>query len=146
MRDEAARGTLEFSLVELDRLSCGCESILRSPIPLFYTQHSARFMTLWLGLLPLGLVTVLGWQAVPAEGVVAFVLLGLDEIAMQLEEPFGVLPLESMVRSVKGDLDTLVSCRKDDLGLLQSGEDRTIGRESPSAMLLRPIGNAEFRE
>jgi len=32
----------------------GCERILRTPVPLFYSHHISRFMTIWLALLPLG--------------------------------------------------------------------------------------------
>lgn len=47
-------------------------------------QHVSRFMTVWLGLLPLGLVTLLGWQAVPAMAAISFALLGIDEIGLQV--------------------------------------------------------------
>ena len=30
---------------------------------------------------------------VPVSGTIAFLLLGIDEIGVQLEEPFGILPL-----------------------------------------------------
>lgn len=29
------------------------------------------------------------WAVIPVEGIIAYLLLGIDEIAIQLEEPFG---------------------------------------------------------
>lgn len=37
----------------------------------------------------------------PVEGIIAYLLLGIDEIAIQLEEPFGILPLESLCDAVQ---------------------------------------------
>lgn len=34
-----------------------CERIFGSPVPLVYTRHTARFLALWLFLLPLGMYT-----------------------------------------------------------------------------------------
>jgi len=112
-RDNQVRGLVEAALMDIDKQMSGCETLIRSPMPLFYTQHVSRFMTVWLGLLPLGLVTLLGWQAVPAMAAISFALLGIDEIGLQIEEPFGVLPLESMVRTASADMDLLVRARAD---------------------------------
>jgi len=99
-------------MIEMERDFAACESLLTHPTPLFYTHHAARFLVIWLGLLPFGLVTRLGWQAILAEPVVAFALLGIDEIGMQLEEPFGILPLESATDRVASDIDMLLESRR----------------------------------
>eukprot|EP00669_Euglena_mutabilis_P011804 TRINITY_DN6413_c0_g1_i1.p1 TRINITY_DN6413_c0_g1~~TRINITY_DN6413_c0_g1_i1.p1 ORF type:complete len:333 (-),score=123.40 TRINITY_DN6413_c0_g1_i1:115-1113(-) len=80
----------------------GSERILRTPIPLSYTRLTARFLLLWLLLLPLGISgdivrsgqTV--WLTVPAVAFIAFLLLGIDEVGVQIEEPFSILPLEGI--------------------------------------------------
>ena len=41
------------------------ERLLSSPIPLFYTRHTSRFLTVWLLLLPLGLWEPLGYVSFP---------------------------------------------------------------------------------
>ena len=48
---------------------------------------------IWLALLPFSLWTGCRWLMVPVAGTIAFLLLGIDEIGVQLEEPFGILPL-----------------------------------------------------
>jgi putative membrane protein len=36
----------------------------------------------------------LGWLSVPISMVVSFLLFGIEEIGVQIEEPFGILALE----------------------------------------------------
>lgn len=52
-----------------------CNRILTTPIPLSYTRHTARFMVLWLALLPLALWAVCGWGSVLATALVSLALL-----------------------------------------------------------------------
>ena len=72
----------------------GCERILRTPIPLSYTKLTSRFLALWLLLLPFGLWNELGWEGCLFTPVLTILLYALDEIAIELEEPFSLLPLE----------------------------------------------------
>ena len=80
-----------------------CEKLLRTPIPLGYTRYSVRFLWLWLSLLPFALAnnfaagSMWGYLPEPALPVamlfVSFVFLSIEDIAVQIEEPFSVLPL-----------------------------------------------------
>jgi predicted membrane chloride channel (bestrophin family) len=36
----------------------------------------------------------MGWLTIPAGAMLAFFLFGIEEIGVQIEEPFGILPLE----------------------------------------------------
>lgn len=47
-------------------------------------QHVARFLAVWLGTLPFALVATLGWQAIPTMAIISFILIGIDEIALQV--------------------------------------------------------------
>eukprot|EP00310_Coccolithus_braarudii_P021773 CAMPEP_0183342280 /NCGR_PEP_ID=MMETSP0164_2-20130417/8406_1 /TAXON_ID=221442 /ORGANISM="Coccolithus pelagicus ssp braarudi, Strain PLY182g" /LENGTH=281 /DNA_ID=CAMNT_0025512809 /DNA_START=56 /DNA_END=901 /DNA_ORIENTATION=- len=87
-----------------------CESFLRTPIPLGYTRYTERFLFLWLTTLPLALTrTFCGFQAgtwwegkldepwplvVFTVGFISVIFLSIEDIAVQQEEPFAVLPLE----------------------------------------------------
>ena len=60
----------------------------------------------WL-LLPLGMCpafdgALVQWTLVPASALVALFFLGIDELAVQLEEPFSILPLEAMCDGIDG--------------------------------------------
>jgi len=71
-----------------------CENILATPIPVGYTKHTTRFLFLWLALLPLALQSDLGIATVFGEQLIAFGLLGIEDIGIQIEEPFAVLPID----------------------------------------------------
>jgi ion channel-forming bestrophin family protein len=76
------------------------ERILTSPVPLVYSRHLARFLAVWLILLPFGLYDSFAnsWNhiaMVPATTVISVMLFGIEEIGTQLEEPFTVLPMQS---------------------------------------------------
>merc|ERR1719390_203636 len=78
-----------------------CERIFRSPIPLVYTRHTARFLTSFMVLLPLALWEPMKgtwnhWATIPATTILAIFLFGIEELGIQIEEPFGILPLEAL--------------------------------------------------
>ena len=85
-----------------------CERILTTPIPLSYTRHTSRFMVIWLSALPLGLYGTCGWATIPLSMVITFLLLGIDEIGVQIEEPFGLLPLDDVCDEIEGDLFSML--------------------------------------
>jgi len=91
---------MEFNTDELFDDIGGCENIFATPIPLGYTKHTARFLLLWLGLLPFALEQQLGFGLVFSQQLVAFGLLGIEDIGIQLEEPFSVLPLKRIVSKI----------------------------------------------
>ncbi|GIL77593.1 hypothetical protein Vretimale_6815 [Volvox reticuliferus] len=106
---EQARMRLEADINLMSQALGACEKILRNPIPLSYTRHTSRFLILWLLWLPLALWGKVGWCVVPVEAVMTYLLLGIDEIAIQMEEPFGILPLENMCEAVQQSVEQLSS-------------------------------------
>ena len=56
-------------------------------------RHTSRFLVMWLAFLPFSLWDACHWVTIPASGIIAFLLLGIEEIGVQIEEPFGILPL-----------------------------------------------------
>jgi len=65
-------------------------------------------MVIWLSALPLGLYGSCGWATVPLACTIAFLLLGIDEIGVQIEEPFGLLPLDDLCGEIENDLFEMV--------------------------------------
>jgi len=93
-----------------------CERIFANPVPLVYTRHTARFLSAWLLLLPLGLWEGFGssWNhlaLLPAATVVSIFLFGIEELAVQLEEPFSILPLEALCEEVAVAADAMLEGR-----------------------------------
>ena len=67
------------------------ERLLTSPVPLFYSRHTARFVSVWLALLPFALYDPFAssWNhlgMIPATAVLSVFLFGIEELATQLEE------------------------------------------------------------
>jgi len=77
-----------------------CENIFATPIPLGYTKHLTRFLFLWLLLLPLALEGQLGYGIVFVQQLLGFGLLGVEDIGIQIEEPFAVLPLKRITTKI----------------------------------------------
>merc|ERR1719183_954819 len=92
-----------------------CERILSTPIPVGYTIHTARFLFLWLLLLPLALEQQLGLGTVFGEVVLGFGLLGIEDIGIMLEEPFCVLPLEAMCNKIARESRGLQAANKKEM-------------------------------
>lgn len=89
--------------------ACGtCERVLRTPIPLRYTRHTSRFMVIWLTALPFGLYATCGWATIPISVVIGFFLLCIDEIGVQIELPFGLLPLDGLCDEIEDDLKCMI--------------------------------------
>jgi putative membrane protein len=96
--NDAAHKSLESDLLELNRVYGMCERIRMSPIPPMYTRHTSRLLMFWLFALPLALDSLgMGLAGVLGVSYVAgFMTLGLDEISMQLEQPFRLMPMHQL--------------------------------------------------
>ena len=98
------------------------ERILKTPIPLSYTRMTSRFLMLWLALLPVALYQNLGWSCVPTEAFIAFCFMGIEEIGVQIEEPFSILALEAICGSVQDNCVAMVQAEERDLALIQRSD------------------------
>ena len=89
---------LESAIDDLDAVIGGCERLLTSPIPSTYSRHLSRIMVMYLAILPFALVATgtpsLG--AAVASALVSYVIVGVDEIGMEIENPFPLLPLQQL--------------------------------------------------
>jgi ion channel-forming bestrophin family protein len=89
----------------------GCERILKTPMPLVYAIKARRFILIYLLLLPLSLISEAGLMATPIAILVAYPLLSLDRIGMELQNPFSVknlshLPLQTICEGIKNSAAT----------------------------------------
>lgn len=96
---------VDKSIVVLCDQAGACERIFSSPVPLVYTRHTARFLSLWLLLLPFALYDQFGhtWNhigMIPCASAVAFFFFGIEELAVSLEEPFSILPMHAMTNGI----------------------------------------------
>lgn len=93
--DEKRRVEIDKSLVIIGDCMGKCDRVYEQPVPLVYTRHTARFLSMWMLMLPLGLYqSVNNWILVPSVGILALFLFGIEELAIQLEEPYSILPMK----------------------------------------------------
>jgi ion channel-forming bestrophin family protein len=83
-----------------------CERILKTPMPLVYAIKARRFILIFLLLLPFSLIENLGFSAVFIFFLVAYPLLSLDRIGLELQNPFATqnlshLPLHTICDTIK---------------------------------------------
>ena len=98
----------------LDALG-GCERIVKTPIPFAYAQHIKSFLLLFCFTTPFAMVDSMGLLAPIAAMVVGFALFGIEEIGVEIEDPFGYdpndLPLDAIGQTIDGDIDALLALR-----------------------------------
>jgi len=82
----------------------GCERIRNTLIAGSYRSYAIKCLVLYLLALPWGLVHDLNWLTIPVTMIIAYIMIGLETIADDVEEPFGRdlddLDLESLCRTI----------------------------------------------
>ncbi|MGI0488334.1 bestrophin family protein [Pantanalinema rosaneae CENA516] len=91
----------------------GCERILRTPMPLAYAIHLKQLLLLYCLSLPFQMVDNLGWWTGPVVGLISFTLFGIEEIGIEIENPFGHdpndLPLDAICATMLRNIEDLIS-------------------------------------
>lgn len=102
------------------------ERLLTSPVPLFYSRHTARFLSFWLLLLPFAMYEpfATSWNhiaMIPATAVISVFLFGIEELATQLEEPFTILPMQIFCDKIFNWCNEIVTFEPGDNGMKVKG-------------------------
>jgi putative membrane protein len=91
----------------------GCERILRTPIPLAYAIHLKQLLLLYCLSLPLQVVAGFGWWTGPIVALISFALFGIEEIGIEIENPFGHdpndLPLDTICATMQRNIEDLIT-------------------------------------
>lgn len=112
-----------------------CERIVQTPIPLHYSRHTSRFLTLYCNSLPLIITPSLGCLAPVMMLILTWALFGILEIGHLIEEPFNrgsdddglqLLPLNQLCRTVRRDVRELIVLARAES---EAGFDPLFGRE-----------------
>ncbi|WP_414584783.1 bestrophin family protein [Scytonema sp. PCC 10023] len=106
---------LHSLLDELVNLLGGCERILKTPVPLVYTITLKMLLTIYFLLLPWQLVSGFTWWTGPIVAFLSCILLAIDEIGAEIEQPFGQdpndLPLDVICKvMLRNTYDLCSSC------------------------------------
>lgn len=68
------------------------DRIRQTPIPFAYVNQLKVFMMLYFISIPLALCPVLSWGSILGAAAIAYALLGIEEIGVEIEDPFGEDP------------------------------------------------------
>ncbi len=129
LRDAVEHGGMDrvaFLAVDRERAQLidhlgGCERILKTPLPRVHTSKLRRFIVLYLLALPIAVVET-WWFPGLVTALVAYPLLAIDQIAVELENPFSPrnlshLPLGPICDTIQGNLLALL---EDEAALTES--------------------------
>lgn len=90
----------------------GCERILRTPIPLAYAIHLKQLLLIYCLGLPFQMVKELSWWMVPVVAILSFALFGIEEIGIEIENPFGYdkndLPIDAICATMRQNIEDLM--------------------------------------
>jgi putative membrane protein len=104
-----------------------CERIHKTPIPYAYMVHLRRSLLLYCYTLPFAFLHDFGWGTIVVTLVMTYLLLGIEEIGVEIEDPFGTtpndLPLEKISATIEGDVLALVPSAATPRGALAAGAD-----------------------
>jgi len=89
----------------------GCERIKNTPIPFSYSSFVKKFIILYSLALPIAYVVSIGWLMIPVTVFVFYVLMSLEVIAEEIEDPFNNdendLPTEKMAQNIEKNIDLI---------------------------------------
>ncbi|POW08621.1 hypothetical protein PSTT_07394 [Puccinia striiformis] len=109
----AGHSRLVASISTLTDLFSTIDGIGMTKIPACYCIHLKQCTTLYLWALPLTLVSDLGWALIPFVSIVAFTLVGIEALARECENPFGVdpsdLPLDFICADLRNEVEHLIA-------------------------------------
>jgi ion channel-forming bestrophin family protein len=94
-----------------------CERILKTPLPIAYSIQIRQFIFVFLVALPFGILLVADWLTPLVTMLVAFPILALDEIGVELQNPFSTdrlnhLPLDEICSQLERNLLSLLEAPK----------------------------------
>eukprot|EP00596_Hydrurales_sp_CCMP1899_P007299 CAMPEP_0119039538 /NCGR_PEP_ID=MMETSP1177-20130426/9092_1 /TAXON_ID=2985 /ORGANISM="Ochromonas sp, Strain CCMP1899" /LENGTH=197 /DNA_ID=CAMNT_0007003555 /DNA_START=806 /DNA_END=1396 /DNA_ORIENTATION=+ len=100
---------IDKGLMEMTGAYYTCDRIYTTPIPLMYTRHTARFLLIWLLTVPMSLYYEFRkTQQLAVPFIVpiisffnAIFLFGIEELGVQIEEPFSILPLAKICNEIQ---------------------------------------------
>ena len=109
--DSSQRVELNDMLNNMIEGLSSCERIATTPLPIAYRIYLKRLILIYCFGLPFNLTEKMQWWAVPLVAVISFILLGLEEVAKEIENPFlsgaNNLPIDDICHNIIGDVESI---------------------------------------
>jgi putative membrane protein len=89
-----------------------CERIKHTPIPYSYSMYIKKFIFIYVITLPFAFVTTYGYFTLIIVAIITFVLLSIELIAEEIEDPFGKdvndLPTDELAVKIKENVHEIL--------------------------------------
>jgi len=99
---------LDKELKDFVDLIGACERIKKTPIPYSYTMYIKKFIFIYIITLPFGSVTTFGYFTIPTVILISYILLSVELIAEEIEDPFGKdindLPTDELAETIRANV------------------------------------------
>jgi len=94
----------------------GCERIKNTPIPYSYSSFVKKFIILYVLALPVAYVITIGLLMIPLTVFVYYVLMSLELIAEEIEDPFNNdendIPMEALAQNIERSVHQIMGLKK----------------------------------
>lgn len=133
--NESQAHRMEEQIGKLMDCQGACERILNTPVPFAHAIHVRQLLLIYLITLPLVLIPLLSWAAIPTIFFIALGLLGIEEAGVEIEDPFGHdpndLPLTKICTVIERDVTSTLSFERP----LEEQEEVEIGDADESGVI-----------
>jgi putative membrane protein len=104
---------VDKELKEFTDIIGACERIKNTPIPYSYTMFIKKFIFIYVITLPFAFVTTSGYLTIPVVVLIMYVLLSVELIAEEIEDPFGEdindLPMDELAVKIKDNVKEILT-------------------------------------
>ncbi len=104
---------LDKELKDFIDLMGACERIKNTPIPYSYSMYIKKFIFIYLATLPFAFVTSVGYMTVIIVVIISYVILSVELIAEEIEDPFGRdindLPTDDLSERIRGNVKEILN-------------------------------------
>jgi putative membrane protein len=130
------------SLDELQETLRALERIRTTPLPFAYVNQLKVFMLVYFLTLPVVLIPAFGYATIVAMIVIIYALVGIEEIGIEIEDPFGDdpndLPVDKICQGIRKDAREILGVYADE----DEGEDEEVAAKEVDADATVDAGGA----
>lgn len=104
--------TIDDQVKQYTDIIGGCERIKKTPIPFSYNIFLKKFIFIYTMTLPIGLATSFEYWSIPISLFVLYILVSLELLAEEIEDPFGEdtndLPVDDICATIKKNVKEIL--------------------------------------
>lgn len=104
---------LDNEIRSLTDITGMCERIKNTPIPYSYSLFMKKFIFIFIATLPLAFITTYGYWTIAIVVMLLYVLLSIELLAEEIEDPFGSdindLPTDSLSEKIDGNVRNIMA-------------------------------------